>query len=413
MSLAPNLGGFASIAALTTAFAASSVPAGTIAYTADKGQVVSNGSYWAQSAVATELVNFRSSNFPNFRAAMAKMRLGTADPLVVVLGDSTTAGYAGSYTGSKATASTAYLGQILTKYGIPASEEIGNIANTTASPVYLYDSRLSQTGFTSYPATSIGGALMTNSVAGTGTLNFAPTRSFDSFDIIWYSTSCTAAVKVDSGSTLATLTGSANVLNKTTVSCTAGTHTINIVVSAGTIYVAAIIPHTSTARQINILNNGYAGSHAYDWSNTASGVWQIAASTGVSVPAPNLAIIELTVNDAIYGASPSSSSSPSYNASMTTLISNFQTNGCDVILSTGNPTNNSTNIANLPAYLTALYALANTYNCALLDMNQGRYVSYAATNPSMAYYDTIHFTSQGYADKAEAYAYAIRAAVGS
>lgn len=361
---------------------------------------------------SSNLINFDPKNFKNFRAAYAKMRRGTLDPLVLMMGDSTMAGYNGSnYIATKTTATPRFLGQLLTSYGIPASEETCNIGGQAAQ-LFSWDPRITgSTNWTLAGGAAVGtlGQLFSSSVNG-ATFSFAPTRAFDSFDI-FHTTQAAGVitVNVDGGATLATITnpGTFTVV-KDTVSCTLGTHTINLVQS-GTTFLAvnAIVPHTSTARQLNIVNAGNGGYLASTYNNNTN-FYLSGVQTPWTVAAPALTIFELTMND-----STAPTSIATYTANMQALITLAQTAGSDVILSTGNPVNDATGIANIGNLITALQSLAILNGCGFVEMNARRYISYANWNAVVPYSDNYHPSDVTSMDKAEVYAQAIRLAIGA
>jgi hypothetical protein len=348
------------------------------------------------------------TRFPNFRVAMANMRLGTSDPLVLFMGDSTLGGLTNGAVYNKLNGVPHFVGSRLTSYGIPASEETLSLQSNSTG--FSWDSRISP-GTWANNNTQIAGPMggMARSGTASDTMTFTPARQIDSFDVYTYdfTSGATVTCNVNGGATLATITGTGSgVVVKTTVACTLGANVINLVKGgSGNSFILNVIPHTSTARQINIANACWPSGVAGSWYNTTQ-AWASGSQQPWTVMAPKLVIFELTIND-----SQLSTPLSTYLANIQGLITLAQTSGADVILSTGHPTSNAAATVNLPPMLAGLYNLASANNCGLIDINQYRYVSYAAFNAITPYLDLTHFQAPGSMDKAEAYAQAIIAAM--
>lgn len=348
--------------------------------------------------------------FPNFRVAMANMRLGTSDPLVLFMGDSTLGGLTNGAVYNKLNGVPHFTGSRLTSYGVPASEETMELQSNSTG--FVWDSRISP-GTWSNNNTQIAGPLggMAKTSTASDTMTFTPARNIDSFDVYTFdfTSGATVVCNVNGGATLATITGTGSgLVVKTNVPCTLGANVINLVKGgAGNSFVLGVVVHTSTARQINIANACWPSGIASSWNNSTQ-VWASGTQQPWTVMAPKLTIIELTIND-----SQLSTSLATYLANIQGLITLAQTAGSDVILSTSHPTSNASAAINLPPMLAGLYGLASANNCGLIDMNQYRYVSYAAFNAITPYLDLTHFQAPGNMDKAEAYAQVIIAAMNS
>lgn len=369
------------------------------------GNISATGSVTAST---TEQFNISAVNFPNLRAAYANMRLGSVDPIILMLGDSTMGGYNSTFVAKKSFATPRYLGQILTAAGIPASEEAGNIG-AGADMAFTWDTRITNgTNWNLFGSNPIGlGGQYFSSNTNGATISFTPVRQFDSFDV--YRTDSTVGAftaNVDGGSSLGTSTGlgTQNVV-KATFTCTLGTHTINVVQANTTSsYINLILAHTSGARQFNIINEAWGGAFSSYFLNSPSSFFGAGNAVAWAALKPALVIIELTINETINNIAVAT-----FTANIQALISLAQGAGCDVLLSSGNPVNNSSGITNIPSYILALRQLAASNNCGLIEMNQARYVSYAVTNPIFPYFDTLHPGLAGTMDKAFAYAAAIQA----
>jgi lysophospholipase L1-like esterase len=197
-------------------------------------------------------------------------------------------------------------------------------------------------------------------------------------------------------------TNGADALLKTTVavgSLAGAGSTINIQATvAGGSYIAAIHAYRNDIGQVAILNAGHSGMQAGNdfisvrtWSNVPA----------ISVIAPHLTVIALTINDSNNAVSLSS-----YRAGIQSAITAAKLSG-DVLLATGCPSGTSqATDRTLDNYIFALQDLAVTNDIGLINFKD-YFGSYATSNALGLYDDTLHLTPGGYASYAKKIAQAI------
>lgn len=353
--------------------------------------------------------NINAATLPKWRAAIAKVRAGTARGRIVLCGDSTTAGaQAGSggtlnYNGAFAKNYPRAFGVLLNKAVTTSDNSF--ICDQAQNVAYgTYDPRVTLgTGWTAAQSSISGNMFKFTTGGGSGTLAFTPAGQIDTIKVVYYTTTGqgTMAVNVDGGSTLATVNAGAagNVVTTQTISCTKGSHTINMVANNnGNIFMLGIIAYDSTAPAVDLVQCGASGSKAITWDNN-SFAWS--PLTVMPILAPDLFVLNLTIND-----SNTPTDLATYTSQMQAIITQMKTTS-DVLLMVGAPssTTQATN-GTLDSYVSALKSLAVSNGIGLLNIKT-RWVSYAVTNPLLPYGDTLHPTSPGYQDIALALANAL------
>lgn len=422
----PSGGGIWVSSALTGQYAATNYPPGMMAFTSDLGLMIGNGSIW-QGAIlpqgaASGISNFTAQNTIHLRAAVARVKAGTGIAKIAVIGDSTTFGaYSNGsiYTGDKPLAYPAQLATQLAAKGIPATNcsffGSGNLTPATAAGYNLYNAAVTMTGgFAPGNIPTLGAFPMTSTTNG-ATLAYVPENSFqfDTADIYYLGgTGGAFTVNVDGGSTLATITPTGtHVMQKTTVTgITLGTHTLNCVTSSSTgVYIVGIAVRASGTDRVEVYNMGWnavvvlnAAAPTNSYAQPTSSTYQYNYFTSLPVLAPDCTIINLTIND----INNQTETVASYQAALQTMVVQAQVSG-DCILMIGNPGNTVAWTGGIvaPQYQAAVYAVAQATNVPVCDLTQ-RWVSYAVTNPVMAYGDAganaLHPGTVGNADIATA-----------
>lgn len=289
----------------------------------------------------------------------------------------------------------------LTAMGIPAFNEaiIGNQnVNTDGGVTYSqYDPRLTVTGFTTDAIGCPGGKAWLSTASGS-VWAFTPVMPFDRFDVLTASNNGNGSVtaNVDGGATLATInTNAALNIQKTTVSCTRGTHTINLTTtSTANTYIIGVIPWDSTLGGIDLLQAGWWGGKAADLAQSSVGFHPNAAAT-LAALAPNYTINQITINDANDGTA-----AAAYLASITAMDTAQAAAGAGVMWMSGIPSGTpQSSDGTLAGIVAQVAALATTKSRPYADLC-GRLVSYAALNGIGWMYDTKHGNRQLYADEA-------------
>ena len=323
------------------------------------------------------LHNFNAVNLYRFRAALTRQDQGGGYVKIACVGDSTTAGASSdASTGNYRVKSwPSQLATLLTNAGHTASacNAFGANAGSQSSgnvPGY-WDSRMAGTGswatIAVSPYASAGGGMFRNLSAATGTLTFTPGVNIDSCDIWYYDQTAGASftISVDGGSTLATVTGAGDNLNKkVTVTFTAGSsHYITATWVSGVNNVIGFDGYLSTtsANTIRIWNFGQGGAQSsmfavsgYHWSTDIT-----------KAMTPDLSFLCCGINDWIY-----SDPVPSYTANCQTFITAMQSVGSDVVLITPFPTSSlGIAVAVQAQYVAAMNALALSNNIPVIDEN--------------------------------------------
>lgn len=428
---------------------ASGVIAGTIAYTSDQGTLVSNGLSWyplgsqplygAQpgfnapnsGGAGTGVFNLTAQNTKQIRAGVARIRAKTGTFKVACIGDSTTMGaYASGvvFNGNKILSWPTQLANILTGLGLPASSDsviaTNNVTPQTMAGYNGYNPLVSASS-TMIPnlVPSLGGyGFYSNSVNGANLL-FTPAGTFDTVEVIFLQNNPgfgAYQVQVNSVNlgTAQSTNGAVGVVKVnagTGTRFTNGTTQVSVAAtSTSPVYIVGVTVRDSTIPRVEIQNMGASGGWVYN-SNPTYQFQSIFSSPtdpanpnqfgfypGIVAAAPNLTIINTTIND----INSQINSIPVYTAQLAAGITQALTVG-DVVLMIGNPCNAAgwTGGIVAPLYQNAVYALAQQFNIPLIDITQ-RWTSYAVTNPIMAYGDagvgSLHPSSVGYADIAQA-----------
>lgn len=359
--------------------------------------------------------NIGNTYLPRWRAAMARVRAGTGRGRLLTCGDSTSMG-AGAGSGGTLNENGAYpkawpqalAGMSGAITGVPFSSK-AIMGNQAAAVAYgTYDTRVTLGTGWSGTQGSLGGNMFKFTAGVAGTLSFTPVGTFDTILVYYVQTgpgaTGTMAVNVDGGATIQTLTAANAVATYAvaTLSVTLATHTINFVASnLGDFFLGGVIAYNSTAVAVDFVQAGFAGATASNFVGTTN-VWS--PQNVITSLAPDLTIIELTVNDSNNGTALAT-----YQANMQAIIASAQVSG-DVILMTGPPssTTAATN-GTLDQYIAVLDALAVANGCVLID-TKARWGSYAAINPIMAYFDSLHPGAVAYQDMAQSILNVLRGA---
>jgi len=343
--------------------------------------------------------NIGAPQLNHWRKAVANVRAGLGRGRLIFVGDSTTLG-TGAGTGGLYDLNAAYpksfpsalsviLGNFVsTSFNSLAGFQQGQVAYAT------YDVRATLgANWANSSSESLGAGFFQYTSGAVNNLSFAPAGAFDTIVVYYYSSAPagSATVNVDGGSSLGALTtgGTQTGAKSLSVTTTKGTHTVNVVPdNNGTLYVDAIVTYDSTTPAIDIIQGGHFGAKIVDLVNDAGS----AAFIPLQKFAPDLTIINCTINDSNAGTSLSS-----YTTNMQSLITEAELTG-DVLLMVGPPSNTTaaTN-GTLNQYIAVLRQLAISNNIGLLNIAQ-RWTSYAVTNPLMPYFDTLHPEAAGYQD---------------
>ena len=363
----------------------------------------------SQNEDASGRFNISANNLIHWRAAVSRVKSGLGRGKLLVISDSTStgtgAGSSGSYntTGAYPYSWVTLLSKQLSSFVATNDNTFfgdQNIVGSGQQTNYgAYDPRVS-VGSGWYVATGLGGLGANFFTAGSaGTLAFTPSGNIDTVTI-WYTTSGglgTFTTNFDGGSSLGTInqgTGGTS-YTSTIYTTTAGTHTYNVVWASGTIYFSGEVAYLSSVPAIDFYHSGWFSAYASNF-NTSSSPWN--PIPAIQTVAPDLTIIGLTINDSNNGTTLSA-----YQTNMQAIITAAKASG-DCLLVAGAPSN-TTQATNgtLASFLAVNRTLAVSNGCGFIDIPT-RWVSYANTNPVMAYNDSLHPGKQGYSDIATAIA---------
>lgn len=261
--------------------------------------------------IAKAIPNFTlNGGLPKWQACRAKVKAGTGNCKVLVIGESTPAGNGSSYQSTvynfaRATAWPAQIAAILNNlYQIPATAYgvTGDAGATTNFAAY--DTRVTLNAWAAQTfAQTAGGNLLGNT---TNTTNFAfnptngaafpsnPSVQTDTL-LFWpanYAGGDVFSVSVNGGSAIGTYTDSASVWTNKVFSTTLGVNTWDISCTAqGSFgcYFAGFVAYNSTIAQVLVINAGWSGSIVENWNSGAAAYSPLAAIEGI---APDLCIIQ-------------------------------------------------------------------------------------------------------------------------
>ncbi len=332
-----------------------------------------------------------------WRTAIAKVRSGTGNAKLALLGDSTFAGlgstgYSGFQAGFIAKSPGAQLATLLNSYFCPAvSHSVFGDSNVGAT-FFSVDTRFSAgSGWQIAQIDNPWSRGIFGNATTTNNLSFTPSGAVDTFRI-WYITNTGTRSfnwSVDAGGTTNVNCNSANSLAYVDCSAgAAGTHTLNIARVTGAIYICAIQAWNSATKCIEILNMGRSGGRA---SNaTSSNAKPEDALNALPLYAPDLTIINLTINEWLNSGSVSA-----WKSDMQQLINTVKSTG-DVVIVAGIPSKINQAAWDIQnSFSVAAGELAATNGIPFLDV-----FSRFGSQESMSalYTDDIHPNGDGYAD---------------
>lgn len=360
----------------------------------------------------------------NTAAIMARVRAGTGNGRIALLGDSTSFG-----TGATGrTQDYAHrLAAILTAAGVPSeTDSLWGFHGFNATTLAAYDNRWTAGSFSS-STVSIAGNMFSDT-AGTTAMTFTPEKSVGVFDV-WYPADPqfgTFAVQVDSGPVqnvaqsarngVYTLSG--GVWTQTTaptnvssnfgyarfVLDTVAAHTLKIARVSGNIKISGMHGYRNDIRQIAIHNWGRPGETSVGYASGTS-YWNFRGNPGPQAAiAPDLTLIDLGINDVNQAVTPAN-----YYANMQLLITAAKVAVKDVALMVPVPSNYTGNLtqANQLAMRAQIELLASANGIPIIGDMPVRWGEYVSGN-ALGYYgaapDGVHPGDVGYADKAQALA---------
>jgi lysophospholipase L1-like esterase len=240
---------------------------------------------------------------------------------------------------------------------------------------------------------ALGGSLLLSQTIG-DKFTFTPTASVDSFDFYYNTNTGQGSLTLDiNGGSATTINESATIaMHVATKTGTLGTNTLNITHSAGSnVIFTGIVAYNSAVKEVSVINAGFGTATAATFSDAT---YPFSPLNALSFLAPDLTIIDLTINDAV---TPTALST--YQANLQAIITAAKVSG-DVILLGGVPSISTyAAIANQTAInnMAAAVAAKNSVNfISMIDL-WGSEAAIAAVGWS---YDGVHLTGAGYVAQA-------------
>lgn len=316
--------------------------------------------------------NWKAANTRKLRAGLGKAQAGTGRASWGIAGDSTSDYFVG--TGND------FLGMwprvtrsVLASLGIPVG---GSGLVWAAHYGSVIDPRWSTTG-----TWSNANNYLVSTSAG-ATITFAPADTGTSIDVIIFGTTASMNWSIDSGAVTGTVTGSGGgvELKTLTTGLANTTHTITLTTtSTSASYVIAARVYGSSGLEVH--NAAAYGTTGVSWADYTDPTMMDSRVASLLAVTPDVVWCALGVNDiATNGAAPTT-----VTAALNTLRNRFTS---DFVL-VGQYQPQGATQTNWEAYLTALYNLADTLDCPLLDLYD-RSGGYATANANGLMGDATH-----------------------
>lgn len=354
----------------------------------------------ADAAVAAKAVPFASPILPRWRKAAALGRMGQKRPRILCIGDSLTSGVFSDVYGS-ATGSTnqggpnsypAQLARLLDKSGMPAYYGLA-IPGHGANP----DPRWTIGAGWVFQALGAGNKACLSTSTANAVLTLTPGIKADRYRVYFAANSGTGQMKAQATGGAESAPFGQNATGGTyfievSAAAASAANVVTITGISGTVFVTGIEWWDSTdPYRVTVMNGGVGTSKATDWASDLTHYAR--AITWIKAVAPDLAIIELGINDMAAGDTVAN-----VTAAVTKIITAAEITA-DVILVAATPHPEPTSLDALnEAYRTATGVPKRPY----VDLFQ-RYGHRSSTEGFMTV-DKTHFNAVGYGDKAAAIA---------
>lgn len=210
------------------------------------------------------------------------------------------------------------------------------------------------------------------------------------FDLWYIDGANNFTVAIDGGAAVTvTATNTGNVLLYSATGLAATSHSVVITPVVGSITIGPAQIGGSTGIVVNNFGIGSAKASDFVCSTSGAGAMNFAYND-----APALVTINAMTNEAVNGGTVAD-----FKANMLTVVQRMKAAGADVLLIGEIPAN----LADLTAYRTALYEIADSEDLPVLDMFD-RWGSYTEGNTLGLYSDNYHGSKAGYRDYAQAVA---------
>lgn len=353
------------------------------------------------------LFNFKPSNTRKLRRALDNVTTKTANGIIAIVGDSTSAGDgAGTgtngFVGARPLTPARRMAALLNSTVNAQEVAFTGDGGIGAVPYASYDPRaVLNSGWAFNGGLTFGGFYFDNSTT-TNALAFTPTQSFDTIVYYYAQSSGRGAftVDVDGGAALDTRdANSSTAMVKRTLTTTLGSHTINFKrTSGGGVDILGVTVYNSAAPVLDIWNLGNSGTTVSSWQSVVN-PW--APFNSVPALGADCYIIDLGINDWINSTDPTAFTN-SYQA----LITSYKAVG-DVILCNPVPRDITlTTAANQSIYANIIKSLAMSNDLPLIDFRNS-FESYEISNPLGIYFNGTHPNALGYNRKGRLMANAV------
>lgn len=381
------------------AFASTSLPA------ALRG-VGLTGAYRPQA----QAYNLTASSMRLWRAALARQRNGEARAKLFCAGDSTTLGI-----GLTGAATNYYIKSYPARLYTLLQNQWGTVrrgpswANATEDTARVtkgsgWSVTSTRAGGGPNIANGLGGGGMYRAGTGaTGSLDFAPGATCDTFDIYYLSGSGngTFSWAIDGGTaTNVVASGGSQTVSVLTVSTTSGTHTLNLRQVSGAANIIGMGARLSTdAGGIEFTWQGVSSTTTDYWGN--GGVNPFGSQAALAAYRPDLLVLGLGLNDS---HSVLAGNSATYKTNLAYIAAQQRANSGDVLIVLPWKSD-AVNQLDFAPFRQAAYEVADSADVALLDLGD-RWPSVPDTAVAEPYAlmnsDHIHGTERGYWDMAQA-----------
>lgn len=342
------------------------------------------------------IYNAQASNTRRLRGALSAARAGTGLCRITFVGDSLTAGYGGDPpTPTPAVVrgtsdAVTFLRSELTRQSYTTGELVQMYSNTTEPRVSKTGGPWGQDSALTFPWLGNDSVAGTLTLSGTGTVcEIVTTSGGDSF-----------TYSIDGGTAQTFTPNPATPINVVTVTgLTAASHTLTITAAAGKwayVYAAGF----RSATGVVLHNAGLTSSTTTHWLDTSSGGYgpaqTVFAASNLNADA---VLIELGANNII-----TSGTVANFRTDLGTLVDQARaqapSNPATVVLVTSNYM--SGRDATWPPYLSAIYDVADSKGCAVVDFADrlGLFSQYSTSQGSG---DGVHLNPAGTAHKARAW----------
>jgi hypothetical protein len=337
-----------------------------------------------------------------FKAALARVKAGTGRGKIAVIGDSTSMGAGAGTSGTTNLNGAAIRSwpQGMQRFNsspnyLASNSWWGTQGYDGAAGITLtgYDTRLAQGANWAPNLSTLGGKVIRYAPGAVNNFSFTPTSAFDTIVAYFLKNNGngTCTINVDGGSSLGTIntnSGGALVWATQTFTVAKGLHTINLVPNNDAqMFFGGLLCYDSTVPAIDVMQTAVYGATAATFTPAVNVYDPINALKFI---APDLTIIDLTINDSNNGTALAT-----YQSNLQTIITAAKVSG-DVLLMVG-PPSNTTQATNgtLDTYIAVLQGLCASNTCSLLNM-RALWGSFAKVQSTYPYLDTLHPQSGGY-----------------